>query len=145
MEGQLTIVATSNIYITDDLVYADSDANGKPNPNSTNILGLVSTHNIIVAYTMPNLNDVKINAALLALGTSFTVEYYQYGYPRGKLTLYGSLSQKVRGPVGTFNSSGVTTGYTKDYHYDNRFLNMSPPYFPITGQYEVYSWKEVEQ
>ncbi len=145
MKGQLTLVATNNIYITNDLVYADSDASGRPDPNSMNMLGLVSTKNIVVAYTTPNLSDVKINGALLALGDSFTVEYYQYGSPRGKLTLYGSLSQKVRGPVGTFNSWGIQTGYQKDYHYDNRLLNMSPPYFPITGQYEVYSWREVEQ
>ncbi len=145
MKGQLTLVATDNVYIMDDLVYANSDANGKPDPNSNDMLGLVSTKNIIVADTQPNRDNVRINGALLALGTSFTVQHYYSGSPRGYLTLYGSLSQKVRGPVGTFNSWGIQSGYSKDYHYDTRFARISPPYFPITGQYEVYSWREVEQ
>ncbi len=145
VKGQLTLIATDNIYITDDLVYADSDEHGKPDPNSNNMLGVISKKNIVIADNAANRNDVRINGALLALGDSFTVQNYWAGHPRGKLTLYGSLSQKVRGPVGTFNSWGQQTGYNKDYHYDNRLLNSSPPYFPTTGQYEVYSWREAEQ
>lgn len=144
LKGKLTLVATNNIYIDDDLVYADADANGKPPATSTNILGLVSIKNIVVANTQANRNDVRINGALLALGYSFTVEDYAWGSPRGKLTLYGSLSQKVRGPVGTFSSYGIESGYAKDYHFDNRFSSMSPPYFPITGQYKIYKWRETE-
>ncbi len=142
-KGRLTIVATDNIYITDDIRYEDSDANGKPPENSTNALGIISKENIVVADTWANANDVVINAALLALGDSFYVENYAFGFPRGTLTIWGSLSQKVRGAVGTFGY-GWSTGFEKDYHYDTRLGDAPPPYYPSTGQYEVFSWQEID-
>ncbi|HHL71806.1 MAG TPA: DUF4900 domain-containing protein [Bacteroidetes bacterium] len=142
-KGQLTVVATDNIYITDDIRYSDSSASGKPPEGSTNTLGLISKENIVVADTWANSSDVVINGALLALGDSFYVENYAYGYPRGTLTIWGSLSQKVRGPVGTFGY-GWTTGFQKDYHYDSRLGETPPPYYPSTGQYEVFSWQEID-
>lgn len=145
VKGQLTLIASDNIYIRDDLIYHDSEPSGKPNASSTNVLGLVSVKNVIVADTWPNRNDVRINAAILALGNSFTVQNYSSGSPRGTLTLWGSLSQKIRGPVGTFNQWGAATGYNKDYHYDERFAASPPPYFPITGQYDVFSWEELDE
>ncbi|MFQ5637018.1 MAG: DUF4900 domain-containing protein [bacterium] len=142
LDGVVTIVATKNIKITNDLVYEQSDSEGKPLSNCDDYLGLISIKNTIIADNAPNRNDVKINAAILTLGNSFTVQNYYSGSERGDLTIWGSLSQKVRGPVGTFGWWGYT-GYHKDYHYDNRFLNMSPPYFPTTGQYDFNYWKEV--
>lgn len=156
VKGQLTVVTTGNINIAGDILYADSDANGKPPAGSKNLLGLVSGRNIIVKVAASNNsgkgygkggkkgNGVKINAAILALGTSFTVEKYNQGTPRGLLTIYGSLSQKVRGPVGTFTQFGTATGFDKDYHFDPRLAVTPPPYFPTTGQYEVFSWRESE-
>jgi cytoskeletal protein CcmA (bactofilin family)/Tfp pilus assembly protein PilV len=143
VKGQLSVAATGNIWIVNDIVYASSDANGKPPANSTDLLGLISNKNVIVANTTPNRSDVIINAAILTLNSSFTVQDYDSGAPRGKLTVYGSISQKVRGPVGTISWWGGTTGYKKDYHYDERFVNTPPPYFPVTGQYDTYSWTEV--
>ncbi len=142
LDGVVTITATRNIIITDDLVYEMSDAEGKPLPGCDDLLGLISIKNTIIADNAANRNDVRINAAILALGTSFTVQNYDSGPPRGDLTIWGSLSQKVRGPVGTFGWWGYT-GYKKDYHYDNRFLNQAPPYFPTTGQYDFNYWKEI--
>lgn len=142
LDGSVSVVATNNIYIVDNLVYEMSDANGKPLPGCDDVLGLISLKNIVVADNTPNQNDVVIDAAMLTLGSSFTVENYWSGPPRGDLTIWGSLSQKVRGPVGTFGG-GTYTGYKKDYHYDNRFTDTPPPYYPVTGQYSVLSWKEL--
>ncbi len=146
VDGDVSVVSTDDMYITDDVVYADSDADGKPNPNSDDLLGLISFKNIIVKDNFENRNDVVINAALLTLGNSFTVENYNWGSPRGHLTIWGSLSQKVRGPVGTFSWGGWTsTGYDKDYHYDTRLAERPPPYFPVTGQYHFVYWKELTE
>ncbi len=142
VNGNVTVIATDDIIITDDIVYEASDSQGKPLDNCDDMLGLVSHRDIIVANNSNNRDDVVINGALLALGDSFTVQNYNSGSPRGDLTIWGSLSQRVRGPVGTFGSFG-TTGYRKDYHYDSRFLNSAPPYFPATGQYHFNYWKEV--
>ena len=142
VNGQVTLIATKNIVITNDLIYADADAVGRPNPTCDDILGLIAMRNVIIADTPPNRNDVIIDGAVLALNRSFYVQHYDEGSPRGTIHLWGSLSQLVRGPVGTFSSWG-TTGYQKDYHYDNRFLNTPPPYFPTTGGYDIFSWREL--
>ena len=118
----MTVFATKKIKITNNIVYAMSDANGKPLPGCDDYLGLIAKQDVLIIDTAVNGNDVKINAAILTLGDSFTVQNYASGPPRGDLTIYGSLSQKVRGPVGTFGWWG-TTGYQKDYHYDDRFVD----------------------
>ena len=142
LDGDLTVVATDDIIITDNILYEMSDAGGKPLAGCDDMLGLISLKEVIIARNPANEDDVIIDAALLALDDSFTVEQYWLGGPRGDLTIYGSASQLVRGPVGTFRRS-TTTGYQKDYHYDTRFLDTPPPYFPSTGQYHAIYWKEV--
>ncbi|MFQ5674496.1 MAG: DUF4900 domain-containing protein [bacterium] len=142
LDGVVTLFATKNILITNDIRYEDSDSNGKPLPGADDMLGLISSQDVIVVDNSANRNDVVINAAILTLGNSFRVQNYSSGPPRGDLTIYGSLSQKVRGPVGTFSWWG-TTGYEKDYHYDERFVDTPPPYYPSTGQYHFNYWKEV--
>ncbi len=142
LNGVVTVVSTSNMIVTNDIVYQCSDANGIPLPGCDDILGLISLKNIIIRDNAPNRDDVIINASILTLDDSFTVQNYNSGSPRGDLTIWGSLSQKERGPVGTFSWWG-TTGYEKDYHYDTRFISTPPPYFPVTGQYHFNYWKEV--
>ena len=138
----MTVFATKKIKITNDIVYKDSNANGKPNPGCDDFLGLIAKKDVIIIDNAVNGNDVIINAAILTLGDSFTVQNYASGPPRGDLTIYGSLSQKVRGPVGTFGWWG-TTGYQKDYHYDDRFVDTPPPYYPSVGKYHYLYWKEI--
>lgn len=140
VNGSVTVVATGKIWILDDVKYADSGVNGKPNPGCDDYLGIISKKDVIIKDNAANRNDVIIDAAILTLGDSFTVQNYSSGSPRGYIHLYGSLSQKVRGPVGTFGSGG--TGYLKNYNYDERLLNQSPPYFPTTGGYTIAAWRD---
>jgi hypothetical protein len=72
------------------------------------------------------ITNVQIDAAILALTRSFTVDGYECGSGLGTLTIRGAIAQKYRGPVGT---SGGTTGFIKDYQYDNRLAQRSPPRF----------------
>jgi len=139
VSGQASLYATSNIKIIDDIKYLNSGANGQPDVDCPDHLGIISNRNIIVADNAANQNDVIITGALLALGNSFTVANYSSGSPRGYINLWGSLSQKIRGPVGTTGG----TGYHKNYNYDERYLEEAPPYFPTTGSYEIASWREV--
>ncbi len=145
VKGRLTVFATGNIYILDDIRYSQSKANGEPMENCTDMLGIVSAKNVIIADTPANRNDVVIDGAILALGNSFYVQNYYSGDPRGNLTIWGSLSQVVRGPVGTMRWDGSVTGYDKDYHYDQRLEGEIPPYYPTTGVYEVTAWRELMQ
>jgi Tfp pilus assembly protein PilX len=72
------------------------------------------------------ITNVQIDAAILALSHSFTVDAYECGAGLGTLTIRGAIAQKHRGPVGT---SGGNTGFIKNYQYDQRLAQRSPPRF----------------
>ncbi|MBI3322661.1 MAG: DUF4900 domain-containing protein [Candidatus Omnitrophica bacterium] len=139
LNGQLTVGSQNHVKVTNSITYA---ADPVTDPNSDDLLGIVAGQNVKVASTAPA--NVTIQGSIMALGTSFTVENWNVAPPKGTLTVYGGITQKNRGPVGTFNSStGLkVSGYTKDYHYDTRLQNQTPPYFPITGDYVPVVWDE---
>ncbi|HXE72449.1 MAG TPA: DUF4900 domain-containing protein [Candidatus Nitrosotenuis sp.] len=125
VQGRVTVGATEDISITGDLVYADP---------SRDVLGVVGDNNVIVVSDPNRTQDRYIHASIMALNGSFTVNSYNTGRYRGTLHVLGGIIQKRRGPVGTFNSSGPVTGYTKDYDYDEKLLSTPPLNFPTTGK-----------
>jgi len=155
LKGKLTIASDSTITIGDNLLYNTrvNDPNCFDVPTGTfpaipDSLGLVSEGNIMVADGAPH--NMEINAIMMALGTSFYYEGWKYNM-QGDLIVHGSFIQDQRGPVGTFNSWGKVSGYTKDYNFDTRMSignpNLGqaiPPYFPTTGKYIKLYWKEVD-
>lgn len=145
VKGQVTVGCNGDIRIMDNLVY---NTDPRTDPNSTDILGLVSDQNVKMANVAANTDvaDETVMAAIMALNTSWTVEQYDQLPPRGKLIVYGGIIQKQRGPVGTFNSSNGTInhGYQKAYSYDPRLLDNPPPAFPTTGQVEKIAWNEID-
>jgi Tfp pilus assembly protein PilX len=145
VRGQVTVGCSGDIRIMDNLVYYTDP---RVDPASTDLLGLVSEKNIKMANVSANTDvaDETVMAAIMTLNTSWTVENYDSGSPRGSLIVYGGIIQKQRGAVGTFNSSnGATiTGYTKKYSYDSRLMDNPPPAFPTTGQVEKIAWTEVD-
>lgn len=142
LDGELTISSKRNIYIVDDLTYAGSNAAGTPSAGCNDLLGLVAERDIIFKDLGAVTMDLKVNAVMMALNTSITAENYGSGAPRGTLTIWGGLIQKYRGAVGTFNSSGIISGYAKNYHYDTRVTGRMPPQFPLRGDYTELAWSE---
>jgi Tfp pilus assembly protein PilX len=145
VKGQVTVGCNGDIRIMDNLVY---DTDPRTDPNSTDMLGLVSDQNVWVWDTAANIDvaDETVMAAIMALNTSWTVRNYDSGSPRGKLIVYGGIIQKQRGPVGQFSSStgAIIHGYEKAYSYDPRLLDNPPPAFPTTGQIEKIAWNEID-
>jgi len=153
LSGELTIGASNDIYITDNLLYA----------NSTNdILGLIAQKNIYINhFANPNYqgdvshDNIEINAVLFALEESIEFEDYwypsyvwpnNYPMPKDTLTINGALIQSIRGPIGQFSGSTRIRGYSKDYHYDSRLLYKEPPHFlePTNTGYEITKWEETK-
>lgn len=77
-----------NIWLIDDIVFADSYANGEVvhpmDGGSNNVLGLISGGSVIIANTRPNGarggqygTDININAAILAMNGGFISHYWQ--------------------------------------------------------------------
>jgi hypothetical protein len=85
----------------------------------------------VTAATDPNkwgdLPSPTIDAAILSTKHSWIVDNWKCGEPLGKLTVWGSIAQFWRGPVGT--GGGTGTGYIKNYTYDERLAAQQPPSF----------------
>jgi hypothetical protein len=113
-----------------------TDASGNPTGNAT--VGLVAGDFVRVMHPA-NLapNPITIDAAILTLAHSFMVDNYTSGQtnPQPYLTVHGAIAQRYRGIVGQVGS----TGYLKNYHYDDRLHVLLPPYlFSIsTAGWEV--------
>jgi hypothetical protein len=154
----LTIAADSDIVITDDLTRLTG---------SDYLMGLIANNFVRIAH--PSLwdssgsalwqdvtgaqapecknvgtttKDITVNAAILALNHQFTVDRYGCGAGLGTLTIKGAIAQKWRGPVGIGNG---TTGFIKNYSYDDYFKYRSPPKFlnPVNVAWNVA--RQVEQ
>lgn len=139
LKGQLTLGASGDVRVTNSVTYADDP---RSNPNSTDVLGIVAGQNVTVAREAPA--NVQIDGTIMAINRSFGVENWWERPPKGTLTVNGGIIQANRGVVGSFNGSNGTklSGYTKDYHYDQRLRSMNPPFFPTTGDYRTLVWDE---
>jgi hypothetical protein len=146
--GQLTIASENDVVINGNIT---TPVNGEGVPSTNAVLGLIADNFVRIYHPLNNkrgheyrecepstgnaaspapLTNVTIYAAILAVNHSFIVDNYDCGQPFEKLTVFGAIAQIFRGTVGTHNGSGeVTTGYAKNYNYDDRLRVESPPYF----------------
>ncbi len=149
LSGRVSVGTDKNIIITGNVIYNDDP---RTNPNSNDILALIAEENVVVStddddgsavYDQAAPYNTEVDATIMALGNSFTVENWFWA-DRGTLTIYGGIIQKNRGPVGTFNpiTNEKVSGYNKNYHYDPRLTDTSPPYYPRTGDWDFLSWKD---
>lgn len=141
LSGQLSIGTNRDIVVTDNIIYNDDP---RTNPGSTDTLALIAEKDVVISDDAPY--NTEIDASIMALGDSFTVENWWKSPAKGTLTVYGGVIQRDRGPVGTFDSrtNSKQSGYSKDYQYDSRLLANPPPFYPTTGDYVVVSWEEIK-
>jgi hypothetical protein len=144
--SSLTIAAANNIIVDGNLT-TDHDSSGQP--TGTAAMGLVANEFVRVMHGMtparqnPSIqqclgtngtltsdvpsqtfNNLTVDAAILAIQHSWIVDNFDCGTRYGNLTVNGAIAQYYRGPVGTTG----TTGYLKNYTYDDRFKVILPPY-----------------
>jgi len=128
-----------NIYLDDDIVYATNPLIDK---SSTDLLGIVADNSILITDNAPNHSDINIHASIYSENEGFGAENYKTRPPSGNINLLGGIIQHTRQAVGTFGGGGVASGFAKRYLYDERFMLMSPPGYPGTGDLEIVSWYE---
>ena len=159
VDGRFTVATEDDVVVVDDVVYEGGLA-------GDDVLGLVA-NNMVETYhpvrrcssgsrcrdgtesfgaQFDRLRDggvTQIDAAVLSVNHSFTVQAYHQGAGEGTLLLRGGIYQRHRGPVGT-GGAGTGTGYLKDYRYDQRLLSLPPPYFlnPEDAAWEVVAFTE---
>jgi hypothetical protein len=133
----VTLGASGNILITDDLVYADADpATAKPKEGSTTFLGLISERNVDVKQVQTaeqKGRGIHIDASVVAMDKSFQViNYRAHSWDMGMMRFWGTITQVERGTIGALKANDTFRGYHKVWHYDRR-LQTQPealPYFP---------------
>ncbi len=162
VRGRVTLAATDNIVIADDIRYHTDPASG----TCEDMLGLMAQQQVIVAdnmlnaprqpasgesyYTYDDSPTEFIHASILALD-QFTVQNPGSGattaepcngvaWGRGCLAVTGGLVQDVRGIVAYSNG----TGYIKRYTHDTCTFASPPPYFPSTGHFWHGRYHEVD-
>ena len=148
--NDLTIASAKDIVVDGNIARAS---------NTDAMLGLIANnfvrikHTVVRSQTDPTScsNDattptnISIDAAILALNHSFTVDNYYCGAPLGKLTVNGAIAQKFRGPVGRGGgASSITNGYLKNYTYDDRLRVREPPHFinPVLASWRLRRYAE---
>jgi hypothetical protein len=141
VNGQVTVATSGSMEITDNLVCA---VNPMINPSSNDMLGLVAAKDIVVTNNQVN-QDRIIQATIMTLNTSisnttnfYVQDYnlYRYGY----LRLYGGLIQNARGAVGLVGDAWSRKGYLKDYRWDQRLADMTPPHYPALFALRKIAW-----
>src|SRR6266480_3440005 len=164
LRGRVTIAATGNIVVADNLTYVTDPSLG----GCVDILGMFVGNDVVMAdntLNSPQLpsggagnnyntykatKDEFLHGFVLALN-QFTAERYTTGPTnaegcqgqkdgRGCLFLTGGVIQQSRGPTGLSDGHG----YIKRYAYDACGQTDPPPYFPTTGHYVRGHYFEVD-
>ena len=151
--GALTIAAENDVIIDGDITRTGNGILGLIANNFVRVMhpvcpanNLGCSNGTITAQTSKNScnggengtgsnQDVRIDAAILAIDHSFIVDHYNCGNQLGQLQVNGAIAQKFRGAVGTTGG----TGYLKDYNYDDRLRYLEPPHFfdPVESAWHV--------
>jgi Tfp pilus assembly protein PilX len=132
-DQMLGLISNNFIRIYHPVVNRGTGDNGDDCDNATSASGAAN-----LPYGNPP-GSIEVDAALLSLQHSFTVDNYYCGAPTGTLSVEGAIAQKYRGPVGKGSGSSASNGYIKDYSYDDRLRFRSPPHFldPVETAWRV--------
>jgi hypothetical protein len=133
-DTQLTVAATNDVLITNNITYENYTAGSTPSAEGTNnVLGVLSWNgNVRITSAAPN--DINIYATVMAPNGQFTVDNYGSGSPRGTATILGGVIENTYGAFGTFSQNNLSTGYGRNFVYDTRMgRGMAPPFFPTIG------------
>jgi hypothetical protein len=134
-DTELTVAATSDIIITNNLTYENYTPGASPSAEgATNLLGILSWGgNVRISTTAPN--DISVHATVMSPTHEFNVDNYNSGSSRGTATILGGVIENTYGAFGTFSASGSNTGYGRNFVYDTRMKRgNAPPFFPTTGK-----------
>jgi len=138
LNGALTMYTLDNVWIQDDIVYADDPL---INHGSDDMLGIVANNDIIITDNPANDMDCTVHACMLSLHGTFGAQNPQTRPDSGTLTVVGSVGMDKEGQVGTWSVS-VFHGFHKMYYFDDRFFDMYPPNFPFVWVWTLIAWWE---
>ncbi len=159
--GRLATSSAANVVIADDLIYSTKDG--------SDVIGLVAEGSVLLAPYAPPASgsfNFEVNAAALSQSASVTYpSTYRTNSSRctrgwvnsnQTFTFYGSVATRqtwtwtwIRGSACSNAVYDSASGYyfsgiknnTTQFDYNTQYA--PPPSFPITGGYNILSWREV--
>jgi hypothetical protein len=141
LNGEVTVYSTQDIWIDDDVVYAD---NPMTNFNSDDVLGLVSGGDTWITDNAANNDGININACIVTVGGSYKAENWNTR-PIAVERFMGSIAQAASGAHGVANHTGtIVRGFYERMRYDPRLAagTIFPPNFVGIQKLELASWWE---
>lgn len=167
--NSLTIASGNDIVVDGNIYPSTVSLSGSPStpptPTGNALLGLVANDFVRVYHPVTNrtgttggncgsgvsngsgsLTNLYLYAAILAVDHSFIVDNYDCGSSLGTLHIYGAIAQLFRGTVSTGSGGSISSGYAKDYVYDDRLSSLEPPYFlnPVDSAWYVQRQTECD-
>ncbi|MDR1427440.1 MAG: DinB family protein [Bifidobacteriaceae bacterium] len=73
---------------------------------------------------------LRIEAAIYATSGSFGLQNWDIWGELGDLEVFGSIAQRFRGIMGSYDDNGKRGGYNKKYKYNKRLTEAAPLLFP---------------
>ena len=149
VNGQATIIASQKgdggagmIHITSDITYKE---NPLTNPNSQDMLGMVAENSVQLDFDKTR-GDINIQSSIYSQKGGLAIERYgEYPSAHNMNLLGGVIAQKIEATAHYYWDGKKYVpdhGYSYVHKFDQRFLNMVPPFFPRTKYYKVLSWYE---
>ena len=140
VEGRYTVACNGtspkgNVYLDDNITYKNDP---RTNPDSKDMLGIVSKNNVKITENTANKSSINIDASIYCEKGGFGAGWPSFTAPNGKINLYGGIQNYSRVQIGVLNGNG----FSRNYKYDERLMIASPPGYPGTGQLEIVSWFE---
>ena len=124
----LGLIANKNVEINRPVYNPTSSLRGMPLPDCGGTWVAPLCDPATTTGSPTGGQGLTIDATVLALKESFAVNNYSAPGNEGQLTIYGSIQQNARGPVGQGSN-----GYVKYYLWDPRLTLYGPPYYMTPG------------
>ncbi|MDD8018754.1 MAG: hypothetical protein PHP42_10315 [Bacteroidota bacterium] len=126
------------VNITNNLVLRD---NPQTNPNSTDVLGVVSYGDITVKDNGATL--FQMQGSYYSYQGGLQVENFN-SRPPGNLKVYGGIMVEYLYATSNGAAGNARRGYNLRTDFDERLadVGMAPDYFPRTASFEILSWLE---
>lgn len=143
VKGQLTVACNGtapkgNIYLDDNITY---QTDPRINPNSKDLLGIVSKNNVLITKNAANESSIDVHASVYCEKGGFGAGWSSFTEPNGNINLLGGIQNYSRVQIGVIAGSEIW-GFNRRYKYDERLMIASPPGYPGTGLLEIVSWFE---
>ena len=143
VKGKYTIACNGtdpkgNVYLDDNLTY---NSDPRINPDSQDMLGIVSKNNVKITENEANKSSIDIHASIFCETGGFGAGWPSFTKPNGNINLLGGIQNYRRVQIGIIQGSEIW-GFSRRYKYDPRLMIASPPGYPDTGKLEIVSWFE---